>query len=263
MQVPIEPSAVGAGFEEWGTGGGAVAGLVTHRPCCRRDRLLPLCTGVVASLVLMIFLAGRSSSADENALGITGSGEPSSLAQTTSATITVGAAGNANAFPFTSDEDSLYERYAHHAAAFNYYPLPGVSDYDMAGAWTDAGISSGVVTGPGANIDSRTSLTAAHFYNAVVYILLRYFNFTPSSEDDITLPWQEPRSIRVCQPPMANCGDKDMCSENKCTQQMQADYRIRPTICCHGTGHLDFAAVLNVRSSVTLLRTKRYHIPCR
>ena len=40
---------------------------------------------------------------------------------------------------------------------------------------------------------------------------------------------------------MAGCGDGDQDP----TLQMQADYRIRPTICCHGTGHLDFSALLN------------------
>ena len=32
---------------------------------------------------------------------------------------------------------------------------------------------------------------------------------------------------------------------------VQADYRVRPTICCHGTGHLDFSALLNEYTSDT------------
>jgi hypothetical protein len=43
---------------------------------------------------------------------------------------------------------------------------------------------------------------------------------------------------------MAGCGEEDTA-----TERMQADYRIRPTICCHGTGHLDFSALLNEYTS--------------
>jgi hypothetical protein len=163
----------------------------------------------------------------------------------------VGASGNANAFPFAAGETSLYVRYARRTA-FDYYPLPNTNDFHMAGEWMDRQQSELRKTGSPAgamwaqygshNIDAQTSLSAAHYYNAVVYILLRYFNFSPPT--DVTQPWSAPAEAQICQPPMAGCGEEDTA-----TERMQADFRIRPTICCHGTGHLDFSALLNEYTS--------------
>lgn len=165
------------------------------------------------------------------------------LCEAEAGTNAVGAAGNANAFNF-GGESSLYRRYVQRAAPFDYYPMPNVNDFDMAGAWADAAFAqrawsgmSDVRIGPRANIDMSSSLAAAQFYNAVVWILLRYFNFTPNANPQ--QPWTAPPIHQVCQPPMANCGEEDTA-----TKQMQADFRIRPTICCNGTGHLDFSALL-------------------
>ena len=168
------------------------------------------------------------------------------LCEAEAGTVAVGAAGNVNAFAF-GGEGSLYGRYLEHAAPFDYYPLPNVNDFDMAGEWADAAFSQRPAwasmrdarIGPRANMDVTSSLSAAQYYNAVVWVLLRYFNFTPDITDP-TQPWTGPPNPQICQPPMANCGEEDTA-----TQQMQADFRIRPTICCHGTGHLDFSALLN------------------
>lgn len=129
--------------------------------------------------------------------------------ESTGLSVAVGAGGNGNAYPFpfpAANPGSLYERYvAKTKGSFGYYPLPIVSDLDMAGEWRDGHgqWSHGAFVGVprGGNIDAGSSLSAAHYYNAVVYILLRYFDFQPPANGDLTQPWIPPRNLQICQPP--------------------------------------------------------------
>eukprot|EP01052_Picozoa_sp_SAG31_P035140 SAG31_NODE_4202_length_3477_cov_11.648313_5_plen_403_part_00 len=161
----------------------------------------------------------------------------------------VGSAGNGNRFPFAPGQGSLYARYISqsHWVDSAYYPLPAVSDFDMAGHWTQNNLGRQFPPSQrGLNVDASSSLTAAHYYNAVVYILLRYLNFSPNDGDYTS--WISPADgAQICQPPMEGCGT-DLHADPS-DQLFPADHRIRPTICCHGTGRLDFSALLNEYTS--------------
>eukprot|EP01051_Picozoa_sp_SAG22_P018348 SAG22_NODE_3064_length_1970_cov_1.613576_1_plen_456_part_10 len=97
----------------------------------------------------------------------------------------------------------------------------------------------------------------------------RYLNFSPN-EADSTAPWNppptpdgggEPQSI--CQPPMAGC-DPEL-HPDPADWLFPADYRIRPTICCHGTGApaRPPARPSLIRSSVVRDRLQSWDTSCQ